>query len=123
MTDTSHTSWIDHAGQRILYVDYRGQTTAEASIGILEEERAILLGSSGAVLVLADFEGATATPEYMSRLQEVGKSVRNEKVAKTAALGITGLKAVLLDSYMRLTGDTRVKAFDSRSDALEWLVS
>lgn len=117
----SRAGWIDHAGKRILRLDYTDLSSPDEQIAVLERELDVIETAADRTLVLADFEGASATPEYMARLNEAGKQVRNVKVEKTAVLGITGLKAILLDGYVRFTGDTRVRAFDSEADALDWL--
>ena len=124
MSDQSpdrRVTWFDHAGRQILFADYRGLTTADEAIRVLEGELAVLRSTPGGVLVLADFTGASATPEYISRLHEVAKESRNALVAKTAVLGITGLKAILFDSYVKFTGDAHVRQFDDRASALGWL--
>jgi hypothetical protein len=118
----SHTSWIEHQDKRILFVDYRGQETPEAMIHVLEEEISVDAASPTKVLVLANFEGTSGSVEYMARVKKAGKEIRNQKVQKTALLGITGLKVVLLDGYIRFTGDEHIRAFDTEAEALDWLV-
>ena len=117
-----HTSWIEHQGKRILFVDYRGQKTPEGMIQVLEEELKIERVSPTKVLVLANFEGTSGSVEYMTHLKKAGKEIRNQAVQKTAVLGITALKVILLDAYVRFTGDKNTRAFDTEAAALAWLV-
>ncbi|MBN2416249.1 hypothetical protein JXO52_10430 [bacterium] len=118
----SYTSWLEHRGKKILFVDYRGQKTPEGMIQVLEEEISIEIASPTKVLVLANFEGTSGSVDYMTRLKKAGKEIRNEKVQKTALLGITGLKIILLDGYIRFTGDKHIRPFDTEASALNWLV-
>lgn len=59
----------------------------------------------------------------MSRLKELGNTVFKKHMKCSAVLGISGLKKILFDGYNRATGSTNVKAFNSREEALDWLVS
>jgi hypothetical protein len=45
------------------------------------------------------------------------------KVAKTALLGIAGVKGVLVQGYAFFTGEKNLKTFSTEQDAMEWLVS
>jgi hypothetical protein len=115
--------WINHQGKRILYVDYSGCKNTDDMISMLQkaivEESKMKNG-----LTLANFEGCCAiTTEYMNEAKKLGKEIRNEKVAKTALLGITGIRKVLLQGYQMFTGNKRTVAFSSEKEALNWLTN
>jgi hypothetical protein len=116
-------SYIQHKGKTILYVDYRnmtGEQTKEA-IEILEEEARELRTWSQKGLVLTDFRNAKASQEYMTHAKKLGKEVFADKIQKSAALGITGVKSILLQAYNAFSKD-KIVPFDSEEEAKEWLV-
>ena len=115
--------WIEHKGRRILYVDYRGAKNEEEMLSVLyksnEEEKA----SSEKVTVLANFENTYASSKYMDEVNRLGKEVTKNIVDKTALIGIVGIKKILVNSFIRFTGDNNLKIFDNEDNAKEWLVS
>ena len=117
----SHTKWIEHKGKRILYVDYRGLKTAEELIQTLDESIRQEVDSPTKVLVLANVEGSSGSSEYMERVKQAGKE-NAQKVQKTALVGTTGVKVILLSAYLRFTGDKSTRSFDTEAEALDWLV-
>lgn len=118
---SSRVKWVEHKDKKILYVDYRGQKTTEEMIGTVEESTRIEAESPTKVLVLVNYENSAASIEYMARVKELGKEIRTQKVLKTALLGITGLKMVLYQGYIRFTGETTLKIFTDETAALDWL--
>jgi hypothetical protein len=117
----SRVKWVEHKGKKILYVDYRGQKTTEAMIETVEESTRIEAESPTKVLVLVNYEDSAASIEYMARVKELGKEIRTQKVLKTALLGITGLKMILYQGYIRFTGETTLQIFTDETAALDWL--
>ncbi len=117
----SRTSWIDHKGKKILYVDYRGLKTTKELIQTLDESIIEEIASPTKVRVLANFEGSLGSIEYMQHLKKVGKELGLPKVQKTAVLGIIGVKEILLRSYISFSGDKNIRTFDTEAEALDWL--
>ena len=117
----SRIKWIDHKGKKIMYGDYRGLKTIEEMLQTLDEAISEELASPTKVLVLANFEDSFGSPEFMGHLKQVGKEML-PKVQKTAVLGITGVKGILLNAYIRFTGDENIRTFDTEAEALDWLV-
>ena len=59
----------------------------------------------------------------MSYAEEQGKEIE-PRIEKSAMIGIEGIRHILIAAYNRVTGAGSVqKLFDSREEALEWLVS
>ena len=58
----------------------------------------------------------------MTRVQELGK-VNYPNLGKQALLGVTGLKNILLQGFLTVTGTKDMKPFENEAEALEWLVS
>jgi len=115
-------SWKIYQGKQIFYVDYSGLKTDEM-IKLLNDSCDVLRKSNGQVLLLTNFENTTATTEYMNEVKRLGKEVISVKAAKTALLGITGVKGVLVQGYTFFTGEKNLKTFKTEQEAMEWLVS
>jgi hypothetical protein len=112
--------WIEYKGKRILYADFRGQTGKEG-LATIELGAKMAAASPTKVLMLSNYEGATATPEWFARAKQLGQEVFDLKVEKDAVVGVTGVKRVLLQSYNMVT-KKGVVAFNTEAEALEWLV-
>lgn len=117
--------WIEHKGRQILYMDFRDQETPQMIEHLELGQRMILeLPEESKFLGLYNYTGATVTVEYMARVKELGKAVFEPRSEKTAILGVTGIRHILLAAYNRVTGaGATQKLFDNRQEALEWLVS
>ncbi len=113
-----NVKWISKDGKQILYADYRGMKTPEM-IKQLEHEADIMLKSSNKVLYLGNFEDTVIDKDFMKKANELGKKTEplNER---SALVGVTGMKALLLNTYNMLTGG-KIKAFKTEEEALEYL--
>lgn len=111
--------WVEHKGKRILYVDFRGLEEDQmiAQLDVLAKE---IANSRGELRVLNNFEGARPTTKFMSRAKQTGKERVGTKVAKSAAVGITGVKEVLLVGYNKFTG-RNLMSFKTEKEAMDWL--
>jgi hypothetical protein len=58
----------------------------------------------------------------MERVKQLGRTVFSQKAERSALVGITGLKLVLLQAYIAFTGHKNIQVFRSEAAALEWLV-
>jgi hypothetical protein len=112
-------SWIEYAGKEILFIDYRG-LGLEESLKTLEQAGEMIAGRKDKILVLVDTRDAYTSSEFMARLKESGKEMA-PLMEKQAIVGITGLKAILLDAYNKFTGSA-LKPFATQEEAKEWLV-
>jgi hypothetical protein len=117
--------WIDHNGKRILLIDHRG-LEPEAVIKNIELAAAMVgeVPSPARIRYLANFEGATVNAAVMACLKKVGQEVFEPITDKSAVIGVTGIRNILLAAYNRVTGaGSHQKLFDSQEEALDWLVS
>lgn len=112
-------AWIDHRGTKILYSDYRGLSLDKMLLQ-LDETAAIMSKLPNKVATLSNFEGIGVPPEFMKRAKELGKTTFEPKTAKSAIVGIDGLKGLLLKAYNTFTGAS-MKPFPSESDAKDYL--
>jgi hypothetical protein len=113
-------SWVEHKGKKILYADYRNQS-GPAMMLTLEAELIEIRKHGKGVLLLADFRGATTNDDFMTKAKAAGKELR-ELSHRSAALGITGVKKILLAAYNTFSGD-KIKAFDTEDEAKAHLLT
>ena len=115
-------SWIEYKGKKVLFSNYEGCKTSEDMISILFKEAEILKQQDGKILVMANYEKAYGSNEYMEALKKISNEVLKKKIEKTATLGISGAKEALFKSYIFFTRQKNVKLFFDKEEALEWLV-
>lgn len=113
--------WITHNGKQILFTDYNGVKSQDEMIEILYESNEAIKNAPGKVLSLIDSTNATVGPDFLQAAKEQGKELMY-KIDKTAMVGVTGLKAMLLKGYNMFTGMDMIP-FATKEDALEYLVS
>ena len=115
--------WIEAKGKRILYTDFSGLNTIEEQIAVLDEQKKIVNMVPGKFLGISNFTGAAGSSEFLDQLNKAGKEVFESKAEKQAILGLTGLKSILFQTYLRFTGTKTTKAFASEEEAIDYLVS
>jgi hypothetical protein len=114
-------SWIEHRGRQILFFDYRDQTSDEEMIATLEAGSAMMQPLRRALLLYNDFEGSVIGSAYMKRVKEVGQ-MNKLLIGRSALTGISGLKVIFFNAYLRATGERNTRAFQTRDQALDFLV-
>lgn len=117
--------WIEHKGKRVLYQDYHGET-AEEMLVTLEEAGKLAAASKIPVLSLSNVTNAPVSEAFMKRSKELGKEVFNQKVVRSALIGITGIKSIFLKSYSTLLSvsqPSHLNVFKTEQEALDWLVT
>jgi hypothetical protein len=114
-------SWIEHRGRKVLFFDYRDQTTDEALIATLEEGSAMMQSLSEPALLYNDFSGSVVGSAFMKRVKQVGR-MNQRLIARSSLTGISGLKTIFFNAYLRATGERNTRAFNSRQEALDFLV-
>lgn len=87
----------------------------------LDEEIRFLEPSPTKVLSLANFTDSVISNEFMNKVNQAGKEIGNYKLGKTALLGMIGIKLVLLQAFLRFTGNKDTKTFDTEDAAINWL--
>jgi hypothetical protein len=112
--------WITHKEKKVLYADYKGLTNDDEVLSLFLVEAKFMVESPTKVLSLADYTGVNANKRIMAELKRLGNEVYKVKCEKTAVLGVTGIKAVLLITYNMLTKH-QVVPFNSEQEALDYL--
>ena len=114
-------SFEEHAGNRILVADYRGIVSPEEMVEVLHEYTDILRESSERIDCLELYEGSFGTAEFVSEGNRLGKEVHVHKIGLNALVGVTGIKKVLLRTYLKFSGQKNVRTFDTKDEAVQWL--
>ena len=117
----SRMKWLTHKGKDILYEDYTNLTGEQIArlvpaITKITEEK-----DYKDILLLLDFTNSFANKEATNAFGESGK-VSKDRLKKTAVLGITGVKKVLLN-FVNRVAKVDAKPFSSEEEAKEWLIS
>ena len=114
--------WLDYNGQKIMYIDYREHKTEAELLQTLAMAEKLIRMTTTDIPMLFNYEGVSVTVGFMKRLKELGKeAARSQRLNRQAVVGITGLKSILLQGYLRTTGETRIQSFETEQDALDWL--
>lgn len=113
-------SYITHKGKKILYIDYSQCKTIESTLELLEQVKQEYLKTTGEIRTLNNFEGAFGSSEYMKKANQYGKEIFNQRTAKNAALGISGIKKILLLGYNAIVKD-KIMPFETKEAALDYL--
>jgi len=112
--------WIEHKEKKILVTDFRNLTDEEM-LKDIQDSVPLITGHEGNLLVLCRLENCLLSPEFMEFAKKNSFLVE-PKFEKYAVTGMNGLKKILLNSYSILT-NSKNKAFNSETEALEYLVS
>ena len=114
-------SYLNHKGKKILYINYSNCKTVEDTLAVLEMVKNEYFKTVGTMLTLNDFSGAYGSTEYMKKANEYAKEIFNKRTAKNAAIGVTGIKKILLQSHNLLVKD-KIVPFNTKEEALDYLV-
>ena len=113
--------WLTHRGKKILFTDYSNVKSQPEMISILHESIKVVKATPGKVLSLSDVTNAGTGPDFMKEAKVLGKEILFKR-DKSAIIGITGLKGMLLNAYNLFSGDT-MKPFTEKEEALDYLTS
>ncbi len=113
-------TWVEHKGVRILYSDFTGLHDNDKMFPVIEEALRQFTRTPGKVRHLYNFTDSTINKEFMAYVKERVKSIPADKTEKDAYLGVTGVKKVLLQSFLFLTKDP-ARVFETEKEALDWL--
>jgi len=88
---------------------------------VLEEVCKEYEKSSSLFLAINDFTGTYGSNEFLNAASK-HKELFDSKTIKTAVLGVTGIKKILLNGYNAFVKKKQVP-FATKEDALEYLVN
>jgi hypothetical protein len=116
--------WITHKDKQILYQDFSGYNLLESDAAKAElyaVQEIVCSQPDNSVLALSDFRETQIGKDLMDLMVASSRQMKLH-VNKTALLGITGTKRILVDMLVRLTGQ-QLTLFDTEEEAMEWLVA
>tara|TARA_B100001245_G_scaffold217049_1_gene185241 strand:- start:707 stop:1087 length:381 start_codon:yes stop_codon:yes gene_type:complete len=119
---SSHISWIEHNGKKVLLIDYSQCKDKWEMIELVKASVEFYESEPDKVCTLSDFNNVTGSQEYMAEVKRLGKEVFDSKTEKGAVIGITGLKKVFLSGYNLITKQ-KIVPFDTKDQALTYLTS
>jgi hypothetical protein len=112
--------FIDHLGKRVLFINYSHCDVAMLKAVAEEGHRVIAGEEPNSVLTLNDVTGTTFDKESVAVLQ--AKVAANAPyVRRAAVIGINGLQRLIYEGVQAFSR-RRIPLFDSRQEALSWLV-
>jgi hypothetical protein len=110
---------IQYQGKEIIYINYGG-LSEDKMIEVLNHAERVILSENKPHLQLTNITDAFATPGFMAAAKVFGKKTQS-LTNKSAIVGISGVKALLLRSYNLVTGE-KLKDFLTEEEAKEYLV-
>ena len=113
--------WINYKEKEILYDDYTNLQGDEFVEAIKVISNHLMNSGKKDILLLIDINNSYTNKTVVNAFTEAGKRVR-PIVKKTAVLGITGVKKVLLNVVNKLSS-IDANPFSTEEDAKDWLVS
>ena len=115
--------WITHKGNRILFHDFSGLGSDELADQVRQNEQdAVRIGKNEAqlLLVLTDVTDSVIYPASMEALKQLAENAK-PYVKASAVIGVTGARRTLLEVVRRFSRRD-ITSFDSKDEALDWLV-
>jgi hypothetical protein len=113
--------FIEHAGRRVLFLNYSHCDVSMLKAVAEEGHRVIALEQPNSVLTLNDVTGTTFDKESVAVLQ--AKVAANALyVRRAAVVGISGLQRLIYEGVQAFS-KRRIPHFETREEALSWLVT
>jgi len=117
----SRMKWITYKGKDILYEDYTNLTGEQIAELVPVITKITNDKDYKDILLLLDFTNSFANKEAVNAFGESGKDSK-DRLKKTAVLGITGVKKVLLN-FVNKVSKVDANPFKSEEEAKDWLIS
>ncbi len=114
---------IIYKNTEIIYVDYRMKTLIEMEALLTDSLVKVkdAVDKDSFFYLLIDMRGVPVTKEFLSKLTEGAKEYV-PFVAKSAVLGISGVKRLFFEMYVLFTKSS-MRSFQEKEEALEYLAS
>ena len=114
--------WLEHKGKRIFYCDWSdfGYDVSALEAEVDECNRLTLAQPRNSMLSIVDVRGTVASKEAMQVFKS--SSAKSKPfVRKSAVIGITGYKKVLLEAVSAFSGQS-FGIFNDLEEAKDWVV-
>jgi len=113
-------NFIEHQGKRILFINYSHCDVAMLKAVAEEGHRVIAREQQNSVLTLNDVTGTNFDKESVAVLQSMVAG-NAPYVRRAAVIGISGLQRLIYEGVQAFSR-RRIPLFESRQQALNWLV-
>jgi len=114
--------WIKHQGRDILFVDLSNVQDTQVEIEAANEAEEIIKGqAAGSVLTLIDYTNMHYDVSGVEAQKNYSAAVK-PYVRASAAVGIDGLKNIIVRSVARITG-RNIRLFPDLESAKDWLAT
>ena len=114
-------SYLHHKGKKIMFIDYSQCKTPKDMLALLDLVKQEYEKTTESYLAINDFTNTYGSEEFLSKAKELGPKVFDKRTIKSAVLGVTGIKKILLQAYNVVVKNKQVP-FNTKAEALEYLV-
>ena len=112
---------ITYKGKQLLFINLIDMKDQDEMIKDGKKAAEMIIERNKPTLFLCDFSNSAIGSAFMSQIKDDGKYILKNIPMKTAVIGITGLKQILLQGYIRFTG-SKLRTFDTLEEAKDYLV-
>lgn len=116
----SGVSYIQVSGKEIISIDYAG-CKSDQMIQIFDQAKREVLAKGERCRILTDFNNTYITPDFLRHAEKEMVEV-NHLIIKNAFIGMSRPKRMILKGFVLLMGKKEFEAFDTREQALEYLL-
>lgn len=113
-------SYIQVLGKEILVVDYSG-CKSDQMIDIFNQAKREILARGERCWILADLSNTYITPNFMRHAEREMLEVKH-LIIKNAFIGMSKPKRMILKGFSLLMGKDDFVAFDTKEEAIEYLL-
>jgi hypothetical protein len=114
-------SYILHKGKKIMYIDYSKCKNLDEMLAVLDSAKKEYEKTTESYLTINDFSNTFGSKDFMNKAKELGPVIFDKRTIKSAIIGVTGIKRILLQAYNTVVKNKQVP-FDTKDEALEYLV-
>ena len=113
--------WFEYKDKEILLDDYTNLYPEQFAPLVKNIANLTLESGKKDILLIVDVTNSYANKEAVNAFVEAGK-ISKDLLTKTAVVGITGVKKILLNIVNKFSG-ANAKTFATLDEAKEWLIS
>ncbi|MEQ9468982.1 MAG: hypothetical protein RLN88_16350 [Ekhidna sp.] len=115
---------VTYQGKKVITISYEDFQSKELMIDSAKRLADYILSQpEGHIRVFIDLTEALGSREFMAASKAARMRVYKEKTTTSAAIGVTGMKKVLLKGYNAISKTKGIVPFDTKEKALEYLVN
>jgi hypothetical protein len=112
----------EYKGKKIFVARYDHMRIEQIISEVEEVKQFMQTSPDGTAMVLVETEGTIISLEILNQFKQISLYASNHLTTKTAILGMNGPRKAFLEIVSKFTKN-KVIPFDSREEALEWLVA